>query len=100
MYYEIGYLIAAMMGGVVILYLMTRLVLLVFRDKKHSTVSISISAFVSLGIATILAGYGMSEGDSPDFVNSFVNYLIPAIIVIVIEIFRVRRIKAKSISTD
>ena len=99
MNYEAGYTVGAIMGGVVILYLMTRLILLAFRDKKRSTKSIVISACVSLGIATILAGYGMADGGSPNFMNSFLGYLVPALIVIVIEILRVRHLKAKSVSS-
>lgn len=45
------------------------------------------------------AGYGMADGGSPNFMNSFLGYLVPILIVIVIEILRVRRLKAKSVSS-
>jgi FtsH-binding integral membrane protein len=94
--YDIGYLIGSLVGGVVIIYLITRVVLVAFRDKKHAISSIVLAAGIALLVATVLAGYGMSEGGSPNFPGSFFAYLIQTLIVIGIEITRVRRLKAKA----
>ena len=95
-----SYSIGGVIGGIVILYLMTRLILLAFRDNKHKTSAVVISACIALAIATLLAGYGMADGNSPDFLNSFTTYLIPTPIVIAMEVIRLRRAKAKSASSE
>lgn len=99
MNYEFGYLIGAVVGGVVILYLMTRLILLAFRDKKHSTSSIVISAVVALGLANLLYGYNTGL-DSPAFLRAILIYSLSAVIAVVIEVLRVRHMKARSRGID
>lgn len=94
--YEQGYLIGWLIGGIAFIYLMTRLVLLAFRDKKYDTRSIVIAACIVLFIATILGGYSFAEGGPPNFLNAFLYYVLQTLIVIGIEIARVKVKKAKS----
>ena len=91
MAYSIGQLI----GGVIAIYLLTRLLLLVFRDKKHEMKFITISAAIALFIATVLGGFGFADGNKPDFVLSFSIYVIPAVLVVAIEATRVKLGKSK-----
>ena len=94
--YEQGYLIGSLIGGIAIIYLMTRLILLAFRDKKRDSRSIVIAACISLFIATVLGGYGFAEGGPPNFLNAFLNYVLQTLIVIGIEIVRVKVKKEES----
>ena len=96
MNYLEGYAIGALVGGIIAVYLLTRLILLGFRDRKFDTSSIVVAALIALGIATVLAGYGFAEGGPPNFAQSFSAYVIPTLIVIVIEFLRVKRWKSKS----
>jgi uncharacterized membrane protein len=92
---SMAYSMGAMVGGVIAIYLLTRLVLLVFRDKKHEIKFIIISAVVALAIATVLGGFGFADGNQPDFVLSFSMYVIPTVLVVVIEAIRVKLGKSK-----
>ena len=86
------YLIGQLFGGIVITYLIMRLVMLAFRANKYKPKSIVISAGCTLLIATVIGGFGFADGGPPVFLSAFSVYGIPAVISMGIELFRVSRI--------
>jgi len=89
---QLGYYV----GGFVILYLVSALVLLDFRDKKYTYQAVTIAAAIALAIGTYLAAYGMSTGSGLDFGAAFGSYLPPAIAVLIVNLIRVNRKQAKA----
>ena len=83
-------------GAFIILYLVSALVLLAFRDKKYTYQAVTISTLIALAIATLLGGYGLSEGGGPVFMAAFINYFVPAVAVLIVNLLRVSRKQTRS----
>ena len=66
-------------AGFLILYLISVLVLLAFRDKKYTYQAVTIASAISFGIAFLLGSYG-----------SFTDYFVPWIAVSVVLLIRVK----------
>ena len=87
-------------GAFVILYLVSALVLLSFRDKKSTYQAVTIATLIALAIATLLGGYGFSEGGGPVFMAAFINYAIPAVAVLIVNLIKVNRHQTKAHVSD
>ena len=82
-------------GAFVILYLVSALIQLAFRDKKYTYQAVTISTLIALAIAVLLGGYGLSVDGGPVFMEAFMNYLFPAVLVLIVNLIRVNRKIAK-----
>ncbi len=87
---QIGFFI----GGFVILFLLSSLVPLVFRTRRRTYSAVLFSTLVALAVATVLGGYGMSEGNGPVFETAFRAYLFPAVMVLLVRLVQARRNQA------
>lgn len=90
-----AYLLGQMLGAFVILLLISRVILLAFRTKKYTHSAVVVSTFIALVVTTLLAGVGMSDDSGPQFASAFINYVIPAIFVVVIDLVRLSRRNSK-----
>jgi len=73
------------------IYLLMRLVLVVFGKRKHQPTSVISAACVALLIATVVGGYGFGGDGEPVFAASFFAYALPGVFSAAIELLRVRR---------
>ena len=80
------------LGALFISYLILRFCLYIcrkYRKKPNGVTQIVIMGVISLGIVTILAGFGFQDdGPRPLFVESFFKYLGPVTVAIIIEMVR------------
>ena len=72
------------------LYLLTRFILLAFREKKNAPSSIMCAALGALAIATVAGAYGFADGREPDFGAALLRYLIPTLLAMSIELVRIK----------
>lgn len=84
-----GYLL----GALVILYLVSRLVLLAFKERKSSYRAVLVSDAIALATASFIAGYGNADDGAPNFAKAFVDYLVPALLIVMVDLFRVSRFR-------
>jgi hypothetical protein len=90
-----GFSIGHVIGGTVIVYILLRSFLLAFGKKKHELQSVIIAACITLAFATVAGGFGFADGGQPVFLLAFTAYIIPTLLAIRIELFRLSRIKKK-----
>ena len=61
--YAAGQEVGRMVGAFLILLLITRLLLLAFRQKKYTVLAVSISLIIGTGIAVLITGTGILRGN-------------------------------------
>ena len=83
--------VAFQIGALIPLFLISRLTLWAFRDNRYTPEAVVSAAGIALVISTVLAGYGMATNGEPAFARAFLSYLVPAMVVVIIDLLRVRR---------
>ena len=91
--YAAGQALGRMVGAFLILLLITRLLLLAFKERKHTVLAVSISLIIGTGIAVLVTGSGGILGGSPPpggnaYADVAATYVIPAGLVLAIDLIR------------
>ena len=77
--------------GLVILYVLSALILLSFRDKKDTYLGAAIATVIAYAIAVFWAGYMVGTPDNPMYLGMLVGWLLPFVVVLGVNLFRVHR---------
>ena len=88
-------LIGLTVVGFVILYVLSALILLSFRDKKDTYQAAAIATVVAYGIAVFWAGYMFGTPDNPMYKGMLMGWLMPFVVVLTINLVLVYRRIAK-----
>ena len=88
-------LVGLTVSGLVILYFLSALISLSFRDKKDSYQAATIATVIAYAIAVFWAGYMLSTPDNPMYKGMLVGWLVPFVVVLAVNLLRVRRNFAK-----
>jgi len=83
--------LAFLVGGLIICYLISRLLLRVFKSIANPSQRVAFSHLATLGIATLLGGFGMADGGAPRFGHAFAQYLIPVVLLAIVDFVRLAR---------
>lgn len=84
------YVIAFMLGGLIVTFLVSRLVRNTVLRKLPDPPRALASGAITLAITTVLGGFGMANGGKPNFVGPFALYFIPTAIWVVVDMWRDR----------
>jgi hypothetical protein len=85
--------VAFLVGGLVITLLLSRLLWAsVFRRLTGATRAAATFAG-TLGIAIVLGGFGNADGGPPRFGYAFAQYLLPCLVWLAVDLWRVRKEK-------
>ena len=84
-------LIGLTVVGFVVLYVLSALILLSFRDKKDSYQAATIATVMAYGIAVFWAGYMLGTPGNPMYKGMLVGWLLPFVTVLTVNLVRVHR---------
>lgn len=84
--------IAAFAGGLVITFLVSRLVRVLFKSRPDPGRSL-IAAGVTLVVAVVLGGFGFADGGAPKFGSSLALYLPAVLVWLAVDVLRARKAK-------
>lgn len=84
-------LIGLTVVGFVVLYVLSALISLSFRDKKDSYRASAIATVIAYGIAVFWAGYMLGTPDNPMYKGMLVGWFLPFVAVLTVNLVRVHR---------
>jgi len=84
------------LGALFIAWIVTRLALFLTTRMKRTTSRLLITHCGSLGVMAILAGFGMADGGEPRFEEAFVRYLLPVLLLFVVDTWLQKRERRES----
>ena len=84
-------LIGLTVVGFVILYVLSALISLSFRDKKDTYRATTIATVIAYGIAVFWAGYMLGTPDNPMYKGMLVGWFLPFVVVLTVNLVRVHR---------
>lgn len=84
-------LIGLTIVGFVILYVLSALVSLAFRDKKDTYQAAAITTVIAYAIAVFWAGYMLGTPDNPMYKGMLVGWFLPFVAVLAVNLIRVKR---------
>jgi hypothetical protein len=82
------YWIGIIVGGLIITFIVSRLLTLVFRRWLANPKALVAANLATLVIATVIGGFGLADGGAPKFVLAFAQYTIPVLIWLVFDFVR------------
>lgn len=88
-----AYSIGAIVGGIFAIYVLMRLILIAFRSHRTKPVSVIVAACIALLLLTLVGAYGFANGGPPAFTTAFSIYFVPALVAMLIELFRSTRLR-------
>lgn len=77
--------------GFVILYVLSALISLSFREKKDTYRAAAIATVIAYGIGVFWAGYMLGTPENPMYKGMLVAWLVPFVAVLALNLFRVHR---------
>jgi uncharacterized MnhB-related membrane protein len=77
--------------GFVILYVLSSLILLSFRDKKDTYQAVAIATLISYVIAVFWSGYMLGTPDNPMYEGMLAGLFVPFVAVLAIKLVRLHR---------
>lgn len=80
-----------MVVGFVILYVLSALILLSFRDKKDTYQAATVATVIAYGIAVFWAGFMLGTPDNPMYMGMLAGWSIPFVAVLAVNLVRVHR---------
>ena len=86
-----GMLIGLLAVGFVILYVLSAVILLSFREKKDTYLAAALSTVIAYGIAVFWAGFMLSTSENAMYKGMLVGWLIPFVVVLIVNLVRVHR---------
>jgi uncharacterized MnhB-related membrane protein len=84
-------LIGLTVVGFVVLYVLSALISLAFRDQKDTYQAVIFATVIAYGIAVFWAGFMLSTPDNPMYKGMLVGWFLPFILVLAINLVRVHR---------
>lgn len=88
-------LIGLTVSGLAILYLLSTVILLSFREKKDTYQAAAVATVLAYGTAVFWAGYMLSTPDNPMYKGMLVGWFLPFLVILAANLVRVRRRLAK-----
>jgi amino acid transporter len=77
--------------GLVILYVLSALILLSFRDRKDTYRAATIATVIAYAIGVFWGGYMLGTPNNPMYLGMLVGWLLPFLVVLGVNLFRVHR---------
>lgn len=77
--------------GFVILYVLSSLILLSFRDKKDTYQAVAIATLISYAIAVFWSGYMLGTPDNPMYEGMLAGLFVPFVAALAVNLVRVHR---------
>lgn len=84
-------LIGLTVVGFVVLYVLSALISLSFRDQKDTYQAAIIATVIAYGIAVFWAGFMLGTPDNPMYTGMLVGWFVPFVAVLAVNLVRVRR---------
>ena len=92
-----SFLVGQFIGSLLISYVLFKLLMLAFGKAKNKPINMCIGAGIVLMLATIIGGFGLQDNSpNPLYLEAFINYSVPVLLVLFTELVRMSFRKRES----
>lgn len=86
----IGYIIGAVVGGLLITFLIRRFWLWALKRIQDEKLRVFIAAALTLALSSVIGGLGYADGGPPRFLYAAMIYVVPTIMWLVVDLFAIK----------